>query len=183
MGKIEKGIDGVVIEYGEADALLQGRISVLEACRDWARRDDVKLPSITMEAAANEFKLHCAASGKSKVRLKEVHTVMDSLKEAFHDEVQTLRPKMIADYLTALSVAERTRRNYRNMIGYFNRWLVLRGYLHKGTDLLDGVQKYSARWRCSSGTGRTGAATSGARGSNGSQAAPAAAESLRRVSL
>ena len=44
---------------------------------------------------------------------------------------------MIADYLTKLTVAERTRRNYRNIIGYFNRWLVLRGYLMKGTDLLD----------------------------------------------
>lgn len=144
-GKIEKGIDGVVIEYCEADGLLEGKISVLEACRDWAKRNDVKLPAITVAAAAEEFKLKCAASGKSTVRLKEINTVMDSLIKSFRDEVQALQPKMIADYLTALSVADRTRRNYRNAIGFFNRWLVLRGYLPKGTDLLDGVQKYSAR--------------------------------------
>jgi integrase len=47
--------------------------------------------------------------------------------------------------LTALPLAERTRRNQRNGIGFFNRWLVLRGYLAKGTDLLDGVQNYSLR--------------------------------------
>ena len=52
---------------------------------------------------------------------------------------------MIADYLTKLKLAERTRRNYRNVIGYFNRWLILRGYLAKGTDWLEGVQKYTKR--------------------------------------
>lgn len=52
---------------------------------------------------------------------------------------------MIAEYLTGLALAERTRRNYRNVIAYFNRWLVLRGYLAKATNLLDGVQQYSAR--------------------------------------
>ncbi|MGD0744627.1 MAG: site-specific integrase [Verrucomicrobiota bacterium] len=145
MGKIEKGIDGVVIEYGEAIALLQGKASVLEACRFWLSRNDVPLPHVTVAEAVEEFKRQCAANGKSKVRLKEIHTVMASFKKAFAVEIQTLEPKMISDYLTALTVAERTRRNYRNVIGYFNRWLALRGYLVKGTDLLDGVQKYSAQ--------------------------------------
>jgi integrase len=95
--------------------------------------------------AVKKFKLECANAGKSKVRVKEINTVVDSFAIAFNDEIQNLEPKMISDYLTGLTVAERTRRNYRNIIGYFNRWLVLRGYLAKGTDLLDGVQKYSAR--------------------------------------
>jgi integrase len=144
-GKIEKGIDGVVIEYCEADGLLQGKASVLEACRFWAKKNDINLPHVSVAEAVKEFKLQSATDGKSKVRLKEIHTVGDSFAKAFKTEIQNLEPKMISDYLTGLTVAERTRRNYRNIIGYFNRWLVLRGYLAKGTDLLDGVQKYSAR--------------------------------------
>jgi integrase len=42
-------------------------------------------------------------------------------------------------------LAERTRRNHRDVIGFFNRWLILRGYLAKGSDWLEGVQNYSAR--------------------------------------
>jgi integrase len=71
--------------------------------------------------------------------------VLTHFAESFNVEIHTLEPKMIADYLTALALAERTRRNYRNVIGFFNRWLVLRGYLAKRTDWLEGVQKYSMR--------------------------------------
>ena len=142
---IEKEIDIVALEYAEAYRLLKGKASVLEACRFWAKKNDIDLPHVTVADAVKKFKLECATAGKSKVRLKEIHTVVDSFAIAFKDEIQNLEPKMISDYLTGLTVAERTRRNYRNIIGYFNRWLVLRGYLAKGTDLLDGVQKYSAR--------------------------------------
>lgn len=143
--KIEKGIDDVAMEYAEGYRLLKGRASVLEVCRDWARRNAIDLPRITVEAAAAEFKRQCVADGKSKIRLKEINTFLESFKKAFNQEIHTLEPKMIADYLTGLTLAERTRRNYRNGIGFFNRWLVLRGYLAKGTDWLDGVQNYSAR--------------------------------------
>jgi len=142
---IEKGIDDVAKEYAEAYRLLKGKASVLEACRDWAKRHAIELPRITVADAVKEFKLQCVAGGKSKVRQKEISTVLTSFAAGFNQEIHTLEPKMIADYLTALTLAERTRRNYRNVIGYFNRWLILRGYLAKATDLLDGVQKYSAR--------------------------------------
>ena len=142
---IEKEIDIVAMEYAEAYRLLKGKASVLEACRFWAKKNDIDLPHVSVADAVKEFTLQCEADGKSKVRRKELQTVMDSFAIAFNDEIQNLEPKMISDYLTGLTVAERTRRNYRNIIGYFNRWLVLRGYLAKGTDLLDGVQKYSAR--------------------------------------
>jgi len=53
--------------------------------------------------------------------------------------------KMVADYLAELPFKERTKANHRDTIGFFNRWLVLRGYLTKGTDWLEGVQNYTAR--------------------------------------
>ena len=31
------------------------------------------------------------------------------------------------------------------MLGYFGRWLVLHGYLERGTDLVEGVQRYSMK--------------------------------------
>jgi integrase len=143
--KIEKEIDEVVREYADMYRLLRGRATPMEAVRDWCKRHEVELTPITVPAAVKKFEEQCTAEGKSKVRRKEIHTVLTNFAKTFNFDVQSLEPKLISEYLTQLGLAERTRRNYRNVIGYFNRWLVLRGYLSKGTDLLDGVQKYSAR--------------------------------------
>jgi len=140
-----KALDVAAIEFAEAHRLLNGAASVLEACREWAKRHAVTLPRITVADAVAEFKQQCIADGKSVVRRKEISTVLTHFAESFNVEIHTLEPKMIADYLTALALAERTRRNYRNVIGFFNRWLVLRGYLAKRTDWLEGVQNYSMR--------------------------------------
>jgi len=140
-----KVLDIGAIEHAECLRLLGGRATPLEACRDWAKRNAITLPKITVTTAAEEFKTHCKADGKSNLRLKEIAMVMTRFAESFNQEVHTLEPKQISDYLTAINLAERTRRNHRNGIGYFNRWLVMRGYLAKGTDWLEGVQTYSAR--------------------------------------
>jgi integrase len=96
-------------------------------------------------AAVEQMKKQAETDGKSDLRLKQLANVLDRFAENFNQDVSTLTPKLIADYLTALDLAERTRRNHRDVIGFFNRWLILRGYLHKGTDWLEGVQNYTAR--------------------------------------
>jgi len=59
--------------------------------------------------------------------------------------VHTITPDLISRYLAGLPVTERTKRNHRDTIGFFNRWLILRGYLAEGSDWLKNVQNYSAR--------------------------------------
>ena len=143
--KIEKEIDEVVREYAELYRLLAGRAAPLEVTRDWLKRNAVKLPKITVAAAVEQMKEQAKTDGKSTLRLKQLANVLDRFAVSFNQDVHTLTPKLIADYLTALALAERTRRNHRDVIGFFNRWLVLRGYLAKGTDWLEGVQNYTAR--------------------------------------
>jgi integrase len=142
---IEKGIDSVAEEYAEAYRLLAGRASILEAARDWLKRHAVDLPPITVPAAVEQLKKQAEADGKSELRLKQLANVLDRFAEAFNVEVQALTAKLVADHLTSLALAERTRRNHRDVMGFFNRWLVLRGYLAKGTNWLEGVQNYTAR--------------------------------------
>ena len=143
--KIEKGIDEVVREHAEILRLLAGRATPMEVTRDWLRRNAVKLPKITVADAVAQMTKLAEADGKSDLRLKQLSNVLDRFAECFNIEVHTLTPKLIADYLSALALAERTRRNHRDVIGFFNRWLVLRGFLAKGTDWLEGVQNYTAR--------------------------------------
>ena len=91
------------------------------------------------------MKQQAEADGKSDLRKKQLANVLDRFADCFSVEVHQITPKSIADYLSSLALAERTRRNHRDVIGFFNRWLVLRGYLTKGTDWLEGVQNYTAR--------------------------------------
>jgi len=143
--KIEKEIDELVGEICEIRRMLGGRATPLEVIRDWLKRNAVELPRVTVAIAVEQLKTQAESDGKSTLRRKQLANVLDRFTMSFNQEVHTLTPKLIADYLTALALAERTRRNHRDVIGFFNRWLVLRGYLAKGTDWLEGVQNYTAR--------------------------------------
>jgi len=124
---------------------LAGRASIGEVCRDWLKRNAVELPRILAPAAITKIKEQAEIDGKSVLRLKQLANVLDRFATNFNVEVHTITPNQISAYLTSLALSERSRRNHRDVIGFFNRWLVLRGFLPKGTDWLDGVQKYSAR--------------------------------------
>jgi len=143
--KIDLQIDEAVRECVEIRRLLAGRASALDVCRDWLKRNAVELPKITVAAAVELLKKQAETDGKSSDRQKQLAAALDAFAIAFNQEVHTVTPKLIADYLTALPFKDRTKRNHRDTIGFFNRWLVLRGYLAKGADWLEGVQNYTAR--------------------------------------
>jgi integrase len=142
---IEKEIDDVAREYAEAFRLLSGRASIGETVRDWLRQNAVELPRITVTDSALQLIKQSKTDGKSNDRQKQLAAQLDAFAAAFNCEVHTLTTKMISDYLTALPFRERTKRNHRDTLGFFNRWLIMRGYLAKGTDWLEGVQNYTAR--------------------------------------
>jgi integrase len=143
--RIDFQIDEAVRVFADCYRLLGGRASPVEVCRDWLKRNAVELPKITVADAVEQLKKQADTDGKSNDRQKQLAAALDAFATAFNWEVHALTPKMIADYLTALLFKERTKSNHRDTIGFFNRWLVLRGYLAKGTDWLEGVQKYTKR--------------------------------------
>ena len=138
-------LDVAAAQFAQATAILNGAGTVVDAAEDFVRRRAVVLPKISVLDAVRMFKQQATDDGKSAKRLKDLSAVLDRFAKAFSVDVDTLAPRLISDYLSALPFKERTKRNHRDVIGYFNRWLVLREYLGKGTDLLDGVQNYSAR--------------------------------------
>jgi integrase len=140
-----KEIDSACEEIAEIYRLLGGRANPIEVTRDWLKRNAVELPKITVADAVAQLKKQAEADGKSNDRQKQLAAALDAFAVGFNQEVHTITPKLVADYLTALLFKERTKRNHRDTIGFFNRWLVMRGFLAKGTDWLEGVQNYTAR--------------------------------------
>jgi len=138
-------LDVAAREYAELRALLGGKTTPIEACRDWLNRNAVELPKISMADAVAKLKKQAETDGKSDDRKKQLAAALDAFAIAFNQEVHTITPNLVSGYLTSLAFKERTKRNHRDTIKYFNRWLIMRGYLAKGMDWLDGVQNYTAR--------------------------------------
>ena len=142
-----KPVDDCCREYVEAMQAIAGRnISLLEIVRDWLRRNADIVAKINVAAAAEKLTAQLEKDGKSEWRLKGVSAALKSLGDFFNGQfVETITPAEISGYLAGLDFVDRTKKNHRDVIGYFNRWLCLNKYLPKGTDWLDGVQNYSKR--------------------------------------
>lgn len=137
-------IDVLCREYAEAAAILKGRASIVEAARDWMKRNAIELPQIALAKAVEECLDQARVDRKSSERVKRLSS-LERLADDLQVEVHTITPDVISRWLAALPFAERTRANYRDVVGFFCRFCVRRGYLTKGTDWLDGVQKYRKR--------------------------------------
>jgi len=138
-------IDTACREFTDAMQILGGHASIIEACRDWMKRNAVSFPKITVADAVAKVQSRSIADNKSKGRQHELEVLLNRFAESFQCEAHTVTPSLISAYLTALPLSERSKRNHQDAIKHLNRWLVFQGYLAKGTDWMEGVQKYSKR--------------------------------------
>jgi len=145
LSQIAVKLDVAAQEYANAMTLLGGRATVTEACREWLKHHISELPRVEVSRAVTECVQQAKADGKSAMRRKQLSNVLNRFAENFNVALQDISPALVSPYLAQMPLAERTRRNHRDVIGFFNRFCVLRGYLKKGTDWLEGVQKYNAR--------------------------------------
>jgi integrase len=138
-------LDVAATEYAAAMQILGGKASIVEACREWMKRNATECPRILIPAAVELFKQEAETDNKSDERQKQFRIVLDRFAESFHDEAHTVTPALISSHLTHLPLANRSKKNHRDVIGCLNRWLILKGYLSKGSDWLENVQKYSGK--------------------------------------
>ncbi len=132
-------------ECVETRTILNGKGSPAEAARFFVKHHSKELPRITVAKAVELCLKQARADKKSKARMHQLDFFLNAFAENMNVEVTELTPGLVSRYLTAMTVGERTKKNARDVIGYFGRWLVLHGYLSRGTDLIDGVQRYSAK--------------------------------------
>lgn len=140
-------IDTACREFVDALKILDGKASITEACREWVKRNAVALPTISVADAVEKVQQRAASDKKSEARQHELKILLNRFAENFQCDAHTITPSIISAYLTALPLSERSKRNHQDVIRHLNLWLVLHGYLAKGTDWMEGVQKYSKRKR------------------------------------
>ena len=148
-----KPIDLVCHDYAEMLRILEGKASPVEVAREWMKQHQVSLPKISVLEAVRRVQSQSVSDGKSWARRHELDVILNQFADSFQCEVHTITPSLISSYLTGLKRAdgsglplgERTKRNHKDVIKHLNTWLVLHGYLAKGTNWMEGVQKYSKR--------------------------------------
>lgn len=142
---LNKPLDQLVIECADAMQVLAGRASLMDVCREWEKRHDRRLPSKTIADATADCLANAVADGKSRQRIHGMTYVFKRLNADLKMQVAEVTPSIISQWLAGLPLGERSRRNIRDGVGFLCRFCVLRGYLTKGTDWLENVQKYSNR--------------------------------------
>ena len=145
--KLPPGIDleTAASECAEVRAILNGAGTPIEAARFFMTVHAKKLPRIDVAAAVEKCLAQARADGKSKARMHQLETYLNAFAAGNNCDVSALTAGGISRYLTVMTASERTKKNARDVLGYFGRWLVLHGYLAKGTDLVEGVQRYSMK--------------------------------------
>ena len=138
-------LDVAALEYADARKLLNGSGTIAEAVRLFLKSHAKELPRITVPDAVKKCLEQALADGKSKVRMHELEHYLNTFSKDMNIEVGELTPGIVSHYLTAMVASERTKKNARDILGYFCRWLVLHGYLERGTSFVEGVQKYSMK--------------------------------------
>lgn len=138
-------LDIAAMECAETRSILNGIATPAEACRYFVKNHKKDVPRITVKAAVDKCLAQCRKDGKSDARMHQLEHYLDKFAEDHNIEVGDLTPGLISQYLTGMVASERTKKNCRDVIGYFGRWLVLHGYLSRGTDLTEGVQRYGSK--------------------------------------
>ena len=138
-------IDVAAQVYANMQNILKGRATPEEAGHYFMRHEDKELPRISVPKAVEKCLAQAAADGKSSARVKQLEWGLNALATETNMPVSELTPGWVSRYLTDMTAGERTKKNARDVIGYFGRWLVLHGYLARGTDLVEGVQRYSMK--------------------------------------
>jgi integrase len=138
-------LDVVAQIYANLQEILKGTASPEEAARFFMRHNAKEPRKISVPDAVTKCLAQATADGKSSARVKQLEWGLKALAAETNLHVADLSPSWVSRYLTEMVAGERTKKNARDVLGYFGRWLVLHGYLSRGTNLIEGVQRYSMK--------------------------------------
>jgi hypothetical protein len=121
-------LDVAAGDYAEVRRILNGTGTPIEAARFFMVHHAKELPRIDVPAAVAKCLTSARADGKSKARMHQLEHYLNAFATDNNVEVSILTPGGISRYLTAMDASERTKKNARDVLGFFGRWLVLHGY-------------------------------------------------------
>jgi site-specific recombinase XerD len=138
-------LDLLVKDAVEALKVLGGKASLLEAAREYAKRNMHEVPSKLLPVAVAEMLKIKETDGTSDAYQKVLKVYLNQLKKKFQCQLKTVTTGQLSDYFRDLDVSPRSKNNARATVGAFFKFCKERGWLprdHEGVSL---VQKFKEK--------------------------------------
>jgi integrase len=128
----------VTSEYMEATRLLPQNVTLVEACRDFARRHAEVQCDLPIEKLVELYLAALKKGNRSDRHLQTMKSRLTRFSNAFKCSPKSIRREAIEGFLDQLGVADRTRKNEIGAISQFINWLIRLKYAPK--DLAEEIQ-------------------------------------------
>ncbi len=126
--------------YAEAFKVLGGD-HLMEAARWFAKRNPAKLPVKTVAEVVTEF-LDAKRTAKASDRyMQDLRYRLGKLSEAFQCNIGSVTGDQLQSWFDAAEFSPQSRKNFRTVLHGFFGFAMRRGYLPRGWDELDRLEK------------------------------------------
>jgi integrase len=116
----------------EAEKLLQGRASVMDAVRAFAKTTPLKEPNITAAEAVNRFLAFKKAEGEvGDLYLRDLRIRLRKFAESFGGPLSAITPGQLNEYVFKQGNSSRTRKNVRTTINTLYAYARNEGFVAK----------------------------------------------------
>ncbi len=128
----------VASEYMEATRLLPPNVTLVEACRDFAKRHSEVQCDLPVEKLLEIYLASLKKGNRSPRHLQTMKSRLTRFSTAFKCTPKSIRREAIEGFLDQLGVADRTRKNEIGAISQFINWMIRLKYAPK--DLAEEIQ-------------------------------------------
>lgn len=138
-------LDLAAREYAAAWALLGGAGSLVEAAREYAKRNLHRLPTKLVPDAVEEMLEAKQKEGASEEYLKILRVYLNKFSVAFKSPLRSLTTGDVADFLRNMSGSPRSKNNARQTLGALFKFGKERGWLPRDHDGIGLVPKFKQK--------------------------------------
>lgn len=129
---LELPLDGALVEYKDARALLPEDVSLVEAARFFARHGASTMEKRDLSDVVEDFIAQLQADKKSKRHVEDARARLHKLSEAFHGPIDEIHLRDLQGWLNKLDVSGRTKNNFRGLVVSLFKYARVHGYLPTG---------------------------------------------------
>jgi integrase len=133
-----------VLRYAEAFKILGGD-HVIEAAKDFARRNPTKREPRTVRQVADELTLLKAKRGASERYISDLRFRLGRISTAFNVEVSQVRADDVQKWLDGMKASPRSVKNFQGTANTLFKFAESRGYIAKGENPIAATQRIDVR--------------------------------------
>lgn len=129
---LERPLDGALIEYKDARALLPDDVSLVEVARFFTRHNAGTIEKRDLADVVEDFIKQLEADKKSKRHVEDARARLHRLSEALDGPIDEIHLRDLQTWLNELEVSGRTKNNFRGLVVNLFKYAQSHGYLPAG---------------------------------------------------